>query len=233
MLNILSCLRHRYYNCYKRWAKPNKSYVRGGIAIRRHVLIPLFCALIVVSAGCKKRETPPPVPRTSQESNQAQIDVCGLLTKAEIEAIQGSPIKETKSSALSDTAFRVSQCFYTATEFSKSVSLAVMQRDRGRPTTTSPRDFWKERFGRYSGQEKERDQDQAETESKGEKEESVPPKKIDGIGDEAFWASNRFGGVLYVLKGDAFISISVGGTDDEETKIKKSKALAQKALQRL
>jgi len=35
------------------------------------------------------------------------------------------------------------------------------------------------------------------------------------------------------LKGDAFISISVGGMDDEETKIKKSKALAQKALQRL
>ena len=35
------------------------------------------------------------------------------------------------------------------------------------------------------------------------------------------------------LKGDAFISIGLGGTDDEETKIKKSKALAQKALQRL
>ena len=201
--------------------------------MRTEVFVSLLCFLPLSLAGCKKRETPPPVPRTSQESNQAQIDVCGLLTKAEIEAIQGSPIKETKSSALSDAAFRVSQCFYTATEFSKSVSLAVMQRDRGRPTTTSPRDFWKERFGRYSGQEKERDQDQAETERKREKEESVPPKKIESIGEEAFWTSNRFGGVLYVLKGDAFISISVGGTDDEETKIKKSKALAQKALRRL
>src|SRR6266702_5917624 len=140
MLNILSRLRHRYYNCYKRWAKPNKSYVRGGIAIRRHVLIPLFC-LILVSSGCKKRETPPPVPRASQEPNQGQTEVCGLLTKGEIEAIQGSPIKETKSSARSDAAFRVSQCFYTATEFSKSVSVAVMQRDPGRPTTTSPKDF--------------------------------------------------------------------------------------------
>ena len=53
------------------------------------------------------------------------------------------------------------------------------------------------------------------------------------IGEEAYWAPNRFGGVFYVLKGDAFISISVGGPDDEETKINKSKALAQKALQRL
>jgi hypothetical protein len=201
--------------------------------MRRHVLVPLFCALIVVSAGCKKRETPPPVPRSSQESNRAQIDVCGLLTKEEIEAIQRSPIKETKSSARSDGGFRVSQCFYTATEFSRSVSLAVMQGDPDRPTTRSPKDFWKERFGRYSGDESERDKVKEETEGKEEKEESVPPKKIDGIGDEAFWASNRFGGVLYVLKAEAFISISLGGMDDEDTKIQKSKALAQKALQRL
>ncbi len=201
--------------------------------MRWHVLVPLFCSLIVVSAGCKKRETRPPVPRSSQESNQAKVEVCNLLTKGEIEAIQGSPIKETKSSARSDAAFRVSQCFYTATEFSKSVSVAVMQRDPGRPTATSPRDFWKERFGRYSADEKERDKNKEQSERKEEKEDSVPPKKIDGIGEEAFWASNRFGGVLYILKGDAFISISLGGSDNEETKIKKSKALAQKALQRL
>jgi hypothetical protein len=194
----------------------------------RDALVFLFCAVLLILAGCQKHETTPRV-----SSNQGQIDVCGLLTKEEIEAIQGSPIKETKSSARSDGAFRVSQCFYTATEFSKSVSLAVMQRDAGRPTTTSPRDFWKERFGRYSGEEKERDKDKEETERKEEKEESVPPKKIEGIGEEAFWASNRFGGVLYILKGDAFVSISLGGTDDEETKLQKSKALAQKALPRL
>jgi len=192
--------------------------------MRWHVLLPLFC-LIVVSPGCKKRETPPSVPKTSHQTNQVRLDACGLITTQEIEAIQGSPIKETKSSARSDAAFLVSQCFYTAAEFSKSVSLAVMQRDPGRPTTTSPKDFWKERFGRYSGEEKERD--------KAEKEESVPPKKIEGIGEEAFWASNRFGGVLYVLKGDAFVSISLGGSDSEEIKLDKSKTLAQKALRRL
>jgi hypothetical protein len=201
--------------------------------MRWHILAPLFSALVVVSAGCRKRETPPPVPKASQESNQAQIDVCGLLTKEEIEGIQGSPIKETKSSARSDAAFLVSQCFYTATEFSKSLSLALMQRDPGRPTSTSPKDFWKERFGRYSGEDSARDKAENATGGKEENEESVPPKKIDGIGDGAFWASNRFGGILYVLKGDSFISVSLGGPDDEETKLKKSKALAQKVLQRL
>jgi len=200
--------------------------------MRWHVLLPLFC-LIVVSPGCKKRETPPPVPKISHQTNQVRLDACGLITTQEIEAIQGSPIKETKSSARSDAAFLVSQCFYTAAEFSKSVSLAVMQRDPGRPTTTSPKDFWKERFGRYSGEEKERDKAEKEADGKEEKEESVPPKKIEGIGEEAFWASNRFGGVLYVLKGDAFVSISLGGSDSEEIKLDKSKTLAQKALRRL
>ena len=58
---------------------------------------------------------------------------------------------------------------------------------------------------------------------KGEREESHPPKKIEDIGDDAYWTGNRFGGMLYVLKHDAFISISVGGPDNEQTKIDKSK----------
>src|SRR6266404_3872063 len=201
--------------------------------MRWNLLLPWFCALLIISPGCKKHETPKPVPKTSHQSNQVQLDACGMITSQKIETIQGSPIKETKSSARADGGFRVSQCFYTAAEFSKSVSLAVMQGDPGRQTTVSPRDFWKERFGRFDGEEKDRDKVKEETERKEEKEESVPPKKIEGIGEEAFWASNRFGGMLYVLKGDAFIFISLGGPDDEETKIDKSKALAQKALQRL
>jgi hypothetical protein len=31
-----------------------------------------------------------------------------------------------------------------------------------------------------------------------QKERLIPPKQIDDIGDEAFWVSNRFTGVLYV-----------------------------------
>jgi len=201
--------------------------------MRTEVFVSFLCSLPLALSGCDKLKGPESVTGADQESNQARTEVCGLLTKEEIEGIQGSPIKETKSSTRSDAAFRVSQCFYTATEFSKSVSLAVMQRNPGRPTTTSPKDFWRETFGRYSVDEKERVKDKEETERKEEKEESVPPKRIDGIGDEAFWASNRFGGVLYVLKRDVFISISLGGTDDEESKIKKLKGLAKRVLQRL
>jgi len=156
-----------------------------------------------------------------------------LITLDDIQTVQGSPFNEAKSSARSDGGFRVSQCFYTATEFSKSVNLALVQTDPSHPTRRSPKDFWKEKFGRYGGETAEHTEDNKRSEGKEEKEESVRPKKIDGIGEQAFWISNRFGGVLYVLKGEVFLSIGLGGTDDEETKLKKSKVLAQKALQQL
>ena len=139
-------------------------------------------------------------------------------------------MRETKNSARSDAGFRVSQCFYTATEFSKSVNLALVQRDQDDPTKRSPKDFWKEKFGAYSSESGDSSTSLGMTE---ENEKGPAPKKISGLGDDAYWVSNRFGGVLYVLKGDAFISIGIGGTDDEETKLNKSKALAKKALQRL
>jgi len=202
--------------------------------------VSLLCSLPLALAGCERRATTQSITSAGQEPGQAGFDACGLIAKEEIEAIQGSPIKETKSSARSDAGFRISQCFYTAAEFSKSVSLAVTQSDPHSSAKRSPRDFWKETFGRrFAGQEKEREGDQEKKESlrdqarKEEREESTPPKKIDGIGDEAYWIATRVAGALYVLKNDMFIRISVGGPDKEETKINKSKALAQKALERL
>ena len=44
---------------------------------------------------------------------------------------------------------------------------------------------------------------------------------------------NPISGALYVLKGDAFLRISVGGEKDESVRIKKAKTLAEKALKRL
>jgi hypothetical protein len=176
----------------------------------------LLCLVYVIFSSCKKRDTPPPAPR----------DVCALITLDDVQMVQGSSMREAKNSTRSDAGFRVSQCFYNATEFSKSVNLALVQRDPDHPGKRSPRDFWKEKFDPYRDEE-------PKTNRGDEKEQGPAPKKIDGLGDDAYWVANRFGGVLYVLKGDAFISIGLGGTDDEETKLKKSKVLAQKAVQRL
>jgi hypothetical protein len=178
-------------------------------------LLCLATSLLVILWGCKQ-----------QRDAIVARDACSLISKQEIESVQNAPVKEAKSSEHLDGTFRVSQCLYTAAEFSKSVSLALIQPDQKRRGARTPRDFWKEKFDPYQNEE-------PKTKSGDEKEQGSAPKKIEGLGDEAYWVGNRFGGILYVLKGDAFISIGVGGTDDHETRLKKSKALAQKALQRL
>ena len=175
----------------------------------------LCLSVAIISSGCTK-------PRNAGITRSA----CSLVSKEEVESVQQTPIKDAKSSERSDGTFRISQCLYTAAEFSKSVNLDLIQADPTEQSKRSPRDFWKEKFDPYQDEE-------PKTDGGDEKEQGAPPKKITSLGDEAFWVSDRFGGVLYVLKGDAVISIGIGGTDDEETKLEKSKALAQKALQRL
>ncbi|PYK07122.1 MAG: hypothetical protein DME39_01975 [Verrucomicrobia bacterium] len=181
----------------------------------RTLLFVCVATSLLVVGGCKERR-PGAIVR----------DACNLLSKEEVESVQAAHVNETKSSEHSDGVFLVSQCFYTAAEFSKSVTLALVQSDPKQGSKRSPKDFWKEKFDPYENEERK-------AQSGDEKEQGSAPKKIEGLGDDAYWVGNRFGGILYVLKGDAFISIGLGGTDDEETKLKKSKTLAQKALQRL
>jgi len=153
-------------------------------------------------------------------------DACSLVSREEVESVQQTPVNDAKSSERSDGTFRISQCLYTAADSGDSVNVDLIQLNPNEPGNRSPKDFWKEKFDPYQDEEPKANRGD-------EKEQGAPPKKITGLGDEAFWVNDRFGGVLYILKGDAFISIGIGGTDDEQTKLDKSKALAQKALQRL
>jgi hypothetical protein len=185
-----------------------------------------ICSALVSLSSCNK-------PSATSDSNatevrQPKIDPCTLLSKQEIEALQNSRITETKSSENAGGDFRVAQCFYTAAEFNKSVNLALIQKHPTDASRRTPKEFWQETFA-GSGEKNEK----GEKERGEEKERTTPPKKIEGVGDDAYWVPNRFGGVLYVLKGDAFISISVGGIDPEQTKIDKCKTLAQKAIGRM
>ena len=144
----------------------------------------------------------------------------------------------------SSAALRSSQCFYLAAEFSKSVSLSVTTVPSGNSNKAAARDFWKQTFARNQEREKERETeregDKEKKESlreqqrgKGEEEGGAPLRKIEGIGEEAYWSGTRVGGALYVLKGNAFIRISLGGADTDEVRIEKSKKLAAKAIERL
>ena len=164
-----------------------------------------------------------PVTTTTAESGMGKIDACALLTSKEIKSVQGEPLKDTKRSGNSAGEFAVSQCYFGLPTAANSISLTVMQKGDA-SGARDPKQFWKETFHR----EKDKEKGRAE-----EREKATPPEKIEGVGDEAFWMGNRVGGELYVLKGNSFIRISVGGAGDQAAKIDKSKKLAAMALKRL
>ena len=69
--------------------------------------------------------------------------------------------------------------------------------------------------------------------AKEEEDESTRPRAITGIGEQAYWVGSPMVGALYVLKGNTFLRISVGGVREESARIEKSVALARLALKRL
>jgi hypothetical protein len=162
-----------------------------------------------------------------------RIDACALLTSAEIKAVQGEELKETKLAGQTTSGFAISQC---------SISLMLAEMAEG-PDAKRPEEYWRERFRAEKDKDREdKDKDRERAgggdKKKGEgreeeEEEGAPPQKISGVGKEAYWVGNRIGGALYVLKGNAYLRISVGGPAEQASKIRKSKTLAQKALARL
>jgi Protein of unknown function (DUF1573) len=157
------------------------------------------------------------------ESNKVKADACSLLNSKEIESVQGEALKEPKSSGQTGGGFAVSQCYFGLPTSNKSISLTLLQKTDS-PEARDPKEFWEETFHGEKKEEKGREE---------EERKAAPPEKIEGLGDEAFWLSNRVGGELYVLKGDSFFRISVGGAGDKAAKVDKSKKLAQMVLKRL
>lgn len=201
--------------------------------IRRH--LPIVISLVALAAaGCSKsneREasaaTPEPKLTSAQPSASSPAPsagtgayACTLLTGEEAAAVQGEPFKATNASQKVGAGLIVSQCYFELPTTVNSIVVTLTQRGEG-ADARDPKQSWQEIFHREKSAEK-----------KGEEEEKEP-QKIEGIGEEAFWSGSRVGGALYVLKGNSYIRISVGGAGDQAQKTEKSKALAQSVLKRL
>jgi hypothetical protein len=154
---------------------------------------------------------------------QRHRDPCRLLTDAEVRAVQGHAPTQKIPSEQPAGSFRFTQCFYRTQELSSSVSVAL-----GVPLTDSkrsgPRDYWRARFKRG-----ERD----EREDSEEEEKKKEPRRLAGLGDEAFWVGDPVTGALYVLRGEVFLRVSVGGAPNQAQNIKRARTLAIYALKRL
>jgi hypothetical protein len=170
----------------------------------------LFIALVLSLAA-----VPPP-----RAASADIVDACALLTNAEIERIAGAPIVARQPTSEPAGGLLMSQCFFGSSS-SRSVSLAVAGDAPGRRAPLTPREYWRRQF-----HPRER-----RAEREGERESEA--RAIGRVGDEAYWAGSRIAGALYVLRGNVFLRISIGGIRDDAERIEKSKALALVALKRL
>ncbi|HEY2169895.1 MAG TPA: hypothetical protein VGJ30_09750 [Candidatus Angelobacter sp.] len=167
----------------------------------------------------------------SARQTKAPPDPCKLLNSTDIQAVQGDPVQETKPSTQPAGGLVMSQCLFRTAAPSKSVSVAVAS-----PGKISPRAFWQKQFHPGNPESEEKDKDKAPAgrkNAKEEDEESTQPRTIQGVGEQAYWVGSPIVGVLYVLKRDTFLRISVGGVREESARIEKSVALARLALKRL
>jgi len=214
--------------------------------MRTKICLILLSCLVFAFDSCKKENqnnrnatTPPPAnsspaaaatsqpspappgvnnpPTTTEAAAKGLVDACALITTQEIETVQKEKVAATKGSARTDIgALVASQCFYTLPTFNRSVSFEVTQSNPAQPDPEALKKFWKERF-----------QDAKD------KKKSDKPKLVPGVGEEAYWVGNNKIGVLYVLKNDRIFRISIGGAEEGDVKLAKSKTLAESAVKRL
>ena len=113
-----------------------------------------------------------------------------------------------------------SDCYYTviSADGSKnlSVHLRVLRDEAQVPGRSALKGFWEDRFRGAK-----------------EKKKAEKPRAVAGVGDEAFWLGNNVMGALYVLAKDRIVRVSVGGPEEEDAKVEKSRRLAEKAIKRL
>jgi hypothetical protein len=204
------------------------------------LLAALLLSAVPLPAGQAAGGSSPKSAKAAKDTRSAkQIDVCALLTSAEIEAVQGESIKETKPNMQPSSTFLMLECFFRTATFAKSISLALAAPDPAKSSALTPREYWKKQFHPSEQAETEKHEPVAgkakipkETEEEREKELSKP-RPIEGLGEEAYWVGNAITGALYVLEGDAFLRISIGGVREESARIEKSKVLARAAFKRL
>jgi hypothetical protein len=203
----------------------------------------VFTCILALSllSGCKKGDSAAASVTPAPTVGPAKFDACTLLKPEEVGQLQGATIKDSIRSGQSNGKIEAAQCYYSAAEPNMSVSVAVTLNDPNTSDKNATREYWEQTFARAEKEgeneaEKEKRESLEKQSQRGEEEEEghrPPLKRVEGLGEQAYWSGSRVGGALYTLKKNSIVRVSVGGPGDEAHKMEKSKALAQKALERL
>jgi hypothetical protein len=204
-------------------------------------LLFLLCAFLVSSLSMLAGQVPD-MSSTSRKSKAADssqtsaLDACALLSKSDVEAALGEPVKETKPSAQLAAGINVSQCLFLTPTFAKSLSVSVASPDSTHSAKTV-HEYWNHQFHSVVREEGEHGTSGTRSGTLSEKGlaegESEKPRFIGGLGQEAYWVGSPITGALYVLQDGTFVRVSVGGIREESTRIQKSKAIATAAVAKL
>ncbi|PZR70984.1 MAG: hypothetical protein DLM73_16715 [Chthoniobacterales bacterium] len=142
-------------------------------------------------------------------AEQKRIDVSAVITRADAEAALGEPVKEPQPRNGEGADGYYSRCNYYSQNPGKSLVLRVRQAAAGQLEPKQQLDALSAGNPRI--------------------------KPLSGFGDKASLLSG--GGsrefMLYVVKGNAFITVGIGGIDDEKAALEKTKTLARKILKQL
>ena len=204
-----------------------------------HAILLLSCAVLLLALPPLASQAPGRSPQNATAGGlpaaPEKTDICMLLTSAEVEAVQGERVKEARRNVQSSDGMLLSECLFQTETSAKSVSVALARPIPAGPSALTPRKFWQRQFHPPGLEEDEMPvADNAANKAMPDREmEGRPPRLIAGLGEEAYWVGNPILGTLYVIQGESFLRISVGGVPDETVRIERSKALARAVVKRL
>jgi len=207
--------------------------------IYRHAIRFALCGFFLCAIALPARQARGGSPQGTKAASvsasaREKTNVCTLLSSGEVEAVQGESVKETRPSGKASGGMVMSECLFITATSAKSVSVVLATPDSVKSSALTPRKFWQKQF-HAPGEKKEElhATDTVAGDSETEREERSRPRRIQGLGEEAYWVGNPVAGALYVLRGHIFLRISVGGVREESARIEKSKVLARAAVKRL
>ncbi|HEX8502520.1 MAG TPA: hypothetical protein VF659_18200 [Pyrinomonadaceae bacterium] len=203
-------------------------------------------------------ETPTPAPAAA--ASPPRSATCALLPDEDVREVQGEAPADAQGTEHLSGAVSMSQCFYRLPTFDRSFTLEVVRAAPNAPAG-AVKDYWRKRFHpeaiegrerarelkeerererekqlereRAAGQVREGGHDEKEEEEGGDEEEDERPRRVPGLGQEAYLTGGRRTHTLNVLKGDAVVRVGVSGPEDRDARQKKAAALAAKVLKRL
>src|SRR5260370_21705083 len=198
----------------------------------RQTLMILPCAAWVfasVLGGAASQNGKNATSVASSSATKGSVDPCTLLASAEIEAIQGERVEETKPTVQLGGGLFTSQCVFRTATLSKSVSVTLTASDPAHPGALTARQLWEKQFHALELESDEESAARKNGKKSRPQRASGKPRRVSGLGEEAYWVASPFARALYVLKGEMFLRVSVGSAGQESERKEKSNALVRTA----